>query len=218
MKQLFSSCFASVSSAVLASSIATFAFALPSVAQTVAPLNTSVFGDERGNELIINWAGQDIDSDGVISLVELSDFSAELNSSFVTTLSQFSASAGAALTIEPGDINLFPQLFEYNIELGSVSVLDVVDFSLSGARDDVGFNGVERFGLIFNESSYTFNYSLLTEFEGLIDDSELDGTWERQENTIRQEFTAVTTPEPSLILGFITLGGLMLGSKRKTNG
>ncbi|WP_293119363.1 PEP-CTERM sorting domain-containing protein [Okeania sp. SIO1I7] len=28
----------------------------------------------------------------------------------------------------------------------------------------------------------------------------------------------VATPEPSLILGFITLGGLMLGSKRKTKG
>ncbi len=27
-----------------------------------------------------------------------------------------------------------------------------------------------------------------------------------------------TTPEPSLIFGFITLGGLMLGSKRKTKG
>ncbi|NER08670.1 MAG: PEP-CTERM sorting domain-containing protein, partial [Okeania sp. SIO3C4] len=27
-----------------------------------------------------------------------------------------------------------------------------------------------------------------------------------------------STPEPTLILGFITLGGLMLGSKRKTKG
>ncbi|NEP83767.1 MAG: PEP-CTERM sorting domain-containing protein, partial [Okeania sp. SIO3B3] len=26
------------------------------------------------------------------------------------------------------------------------------------------------------------------------------------------------SPEPTLILGFITLGGLMLGSKRKTKG
>ncbi len=30
--------------------------------------------------------------------------------------------------------------------------------------------------------------------------------------------TPVATPEPSLIVGFITLGGLMLGSKRKTKG
>ncbi len=34
----------------------------------------------------------------------------------------------------------------------------------------------------------------------------------------RAEVEPASTPEPSLILGLITLGGLMLGSKRKTNG
>ncbi|MGD1808645.1 PEP-CTERM sorting domain-containing protein [Dapis sp. BLCC M126] len=47
--------------------------------------------------------------------------------------------------------------------------------------------------------------------------------WIRKENPAavsdpRGADASASTPEPSLILGFITLGGLMLGSKRKTNG
>ncbi|WP_426546647.1 PEP-CTERM sorting domain-containing protein [Dapis sp. BLCC M126] len=39
-----------------------------------------------------------------------------------------------------------------------------------------------------------------------------------QPNCVSQSTRPTQTPEPSLTLGFITLGGLMLGSKRKTKG
>ena len=39
-----------------------------------------------------------------------------------------------------------------------------------------------------------------------------------EEQFEEQEVDVASTPEPSLIFGFITLSGLMLGSKRKTKG
>ncbi len=40
--------------------------------------------------------------------------------------------------------------------------------------------------------------------------------WESIEDKAVVEVSTATTPEPSIMLGFITLGGVMLGSKRKT--
>ncbi len=55
--------------------------------------------------------------------------------------------------------------------------------------------------------------------EGSVGDSQIQ--WRGVavfEEANEAKVAAASTPEPSLIFGFITLGGLMLGSKSKTNG
>ncbi len=49
-------------------------------------------------------------------------------------------------------------------------------------------------------------------------DGEVFGMHALFELSEMEEITPASTPEPSVVLGFITLGGLMLGSKRKTKG
>ena len=72
---------------------------------------------------------------------------------------------------------------------------------------DAGISGFE-----INTQDYT---GISTDDNSILGHRRLIARFHEQPTAPNQ---AASTPEPSLILGFITLGGLMLGSKRKTKG
>ncbi len=91
----------------------------------------------------------------------------------------------------------------------------------------LGYEKNDNFLIPFGEvyslgTSQFFFYNATYDKKSALGDDEV-GTWFRREERsvvymakFSKAPTAVATPEPSLVLGFITLGGLMLGSKRKT--
>ncbi|MGK7920514.1 MAG: hypothetical protein AB4080_10975 [Trichodesmium sp.] len=79
----------------------------------------------------------------------------------------------------------------------------------------IPFSVGERIGVALDGNSQSANDGLAIADVGA---SESLGWAPYADFTLQTSETPAATPEPSLMLGFITLGGLMLGSKIKTKG
>ncbi|MGD1698524.1 PEP-CTERM sorting domain-containing protein [Dapis sp. BLCC M229] len=199
MKQLFSSCFAFVSSAVLASSFAVFA---PEAGQAFTLIDSD-------NDSFID-AIEDLAVDGSL-----------FNVDFVTA---------------PGS-DVYSDGFDFDTLASAEVAASAVHAALGSAPiEDQQFPG----GMSSNAFMIGYQLVGLTRLEGVIvwpqrpvNCCELGGLvggaiqgHDLSHHGFFAVFTeagggegaptaAATTPEPSLILGFITLGGLMLGSRKK---
>ena len=198
-RNLFTSCLCGLSSAVLASSFALFA---PS-----ASAFTLVDSDEDGyleGVTGLNVAGSDYDVEFFYGTFdEVYNDGGEYDFTFdsVAEVDQaFDAVWGALFTVVGTDA------FK-GYEDGDRSASGFLDMFM-GFSD--GVRGSYRTG------STNVQYNARSWFVGA------SNAWvkfnEAQVPTGGGENGTASTPEPSLILGFITLGGLMLGSKRKTKG
>ncbi|MEM1168504.1 MAG: PEP-CTERM sorting domain-containing protein [Cyanobacteria bacterium P01_H01_bin.35] len=158
----------------------------------------TTFDTVNGN-VTLEWSGEDANNDGEINSRELS----------------------GSMTVEFNGVRY---------ELGSVADFETRNFSFIGVNElpssqisfiEVGFSGgdVDSFYLEVDSSVRLFQNQIVDTESGV----ELEPIFRARFNPdgsqttrlVGGPTTAVTTPEPSLTLGFITLGGLMLGSKRK---
>ncbi|MEM1168505.1 MAG: PEP-CTERM sorting domain-containing protein [Cyanobacteria bacterium P01_H01_bin.35] len=201
-RTLMTSRFASVSCAVLASSFALFA---PSAAVAFNLI------DSDNDGLYEGVTDLDLFDDGLLWNVDfvVGRGTEVYNDGFsFTTESEAEAALVAFSTI------VFPSASGS----GGWSLESSVN-PLEDARGE--FEG--SFNLGYSEESEFFNF-LNSDFEGdvftIADRSARfrEVLWSRFSLAEPDGDGSVSTPEPSLILGFITLGGLMLGSKRKTKG
>ncbi len=197
-RNLLTSCLCALSSAVLASSFALFA---PAPEAAVAA--TLIDSDNDGMIDGVN----DLAVDGVLFDVEFVYGSAAEVGGFKFYTEASAANAANSLM---------------------ASILSVGAFFVEDDQQDqqhfmLHFN-------YFNDDGYGIGQKSITFFEEYVGtDPEYSGSpwlWYGEEK-VYARFELVpdapptqpaSTPEPSLILGFITLGGLMLGSKRKTKG
>ena len=163
----------------------------------------SFLGDDR--ELVFDWAGSDLNDDGFIiwddedSLNELSAWSLRLVESGSVVFED--------VIVENSVVVGGPRAISFSVrETNPGSFSDFDDFD----NDTNGDNVLSGFINIFANGSWVRFNNRLPQNRLLQFDLELSGA---------STTAAVSTPEPSLILGFITLGGVMLlGSKRKTKG
>ncbi|MDJ0517556.1 MAG: PEP-CTERM sorting domain-containing protein [Trichodesmium sp. MO_231.B1] len=145
-----------------------------------------------GPDVTLFWSGSDSSGDGII------DFS-ELGGPI-----EFSVGTGVRYDLLAGE-KLYNNMFEYNMISEEISQLYIYSGSSDG---DTGH--VLALAPISPDRAYVVTTTGSHQTE----------TWDifKGQETETAETARVATPEPSLTLGFITLGGLMLGSKRKTKG
>lgn len=166
----------------------------------------SFLGDDR--ELVFDWAGSDLNGDGVIAF----------SGSSIGSDSELSA--WSLRLVESDGSVVFEDVI---VENSSVVDFDgfqrLIDFEIRVFRDSFSFQKLNN----DVQDVLPFNSSFRLEFIGLFAPranfqlfNETNLRVVDQTSTVPT--TSVSTPEPSLILGFITLGGVMLGSKRKTKG
>ncbi len=221
-RNLFTSCLCGLSSAVLASSFALFAPAPEAaVAATlidsdkdgiIEGVNDLKVGDSYYDVEFVNDSGASVYSDGfgdpgfdsVRATEALIDI---LNSELNGTEARF----------EDTD-----SLFRDISDKISIGYQDIEQYGLGGLR----FVNIEQNYSIQNldladddsEIDYEIIYDgvKMGDISWVVEDQII--LWARFSAADPADPSPASTPEPSLILGFITLGGLMLGSKRKTKG
>ncbi|MGK7920686.1 MAG: PEP-CTERM sorting domain-containing protein [Trichodesmium sp.] len=174
---------------------------------------------DKGN-VYIDWSGSDANLDGVIDANELfgnftvsfSGATYDLGSPSSWTLTSFSYDVSDSLL----------DLSHYGIDVGRYDVFDsgiTLSSYVYGPEDPDGPYALhyqeyvyERYDDLLDRTFYT-----TTDFYFYYDSP-------TNQSTQRRVVTSggggggvslASTPEPTLTLGFITLGGLMLGSKRK---
>lgn len=108
----------------------------------------------------------------------------------------------------------------------SLEELESWSYSFLSAAGSEIYNGVVvSDGLVnsLNETYASFSYDTISGAFNSFDTGEDFEYFAKYEGKYvyngyeDEDLELVSTPEPSLILGFITLGGVLLGSKRKTN-
>ena len=142
-----------------------------------------------GSNVTLDWSGEDADDDGHIRIDELID--AEITWDGVT------------YDLYDSDLTFVDAKFDYDTEENLLKVVYIDKFKI--VDDKVYF-------INFSYDIFTyFSYLALQagpEFYALkgqiVQETEMTGGG-----------TLATTPEPTLTLGLITLGGLMLGSRKK---
>ncbi|NES71568.1 MAG: PEP-CTERM sorting domain-containing protein, partial [Okeania sp. SIO2D1] len=145
--------------------------------------------------------------DGIISYGELENWSFSLTLADGTDVQQRKI-VEEGIVINTDNL-LDPSFFEFEFDLISESFIEY-GYGWADVLAPPEFLDFQVYKDIFIPSaSLQSGYSI-------------SGTFGSQV-VVREETTplpssVVSTPEPSLMLGFITLGGVLLGSKRKTKG
>ncbi|NEQ74029.1 MAG: PEP-CTERM sorting domain-containing protein [Okeania sp. SIO2C9] len=143
-------------------------------------------------------------TDGIISYGELENWSFSLTLADGTDVQQRKI-VEEGIVINTDNL-LDPSFFEFEFDLISESFIEY-GYGWADVLAPPEFLDFQVYKDIFIPSaSLQSGYSI-------------SGTFGSQV-VVREETTplSMSTPEPSLMLGFITLGGVMLGSKRKTKG
>ncbi len=201
-RTVLTSCFASVSSALLASSFPLFAPSAAVAFQLIDSDDNGIYEGVHDLDLFGDGSKWDVDfSSGTGSSVYSDGFD-------FTTRTE-ATEALAAL------YDLVPEVFVPEIgaedSFGGGSVFSDI------GQINVGFGTLEG-------SGFSSDSGQVDSIRDIILNSDLPDTPLADPRTfLYARFSESSpgiksTPEPSLILGFITLGGLMLGSKRKTKG
>ena len=204
-RTVLTSCFASVSSALLASSFTLFA---PSAAVAFQLIDSDDDGTYEGVH--------DLDLFGDGSIWDV-DFSSGTGTSVYSDGFDFTTRTEATEALA-ALYDLVPEVFVPEIgaedSFGGGSVFSDI------GQINVGFGTLEGSGFSSDSGQIDSVKDIILPQNNLPDIPLADPRtflYARFSESSPQEGIK-STPEPNLIFGFVTLGGLMLGSKRKTKG
>ncbi len=165
----------------------------------------TTFETNDGN-VTLEWSGEDANQDGTIDGTELSG--------------SWTVRYDGEKTLDLGDGENFSNTtFEYNIADARISI-DRIFVGTNYSGLNFGTNTVwntDDFIVYVDDYSGIGSRVFGKNYLG-ISTQTIDDATEADYPTPAQPAAAATTPEPALTLGLIALGGLMLGSKRKTKG